>query len=221
MIEKEILRRAIREEIQRISEGMDISAVIQANIKKTDKFGGAVRVVTKRKGGNYQISVTHGSRSKMNRIFGFWNMSKGTFRVTDSMGVGKVSKKIISDTDAALLVKAIFDNASLKEGRILTEARLPKDINDVTIMMLHTGMNKAVIKLLDGVKARTGSNANPISIQILDGWSKVKKEMMSKGSLKGQDAVDWFLHVALTEFNTDAPFISGLFRKYKLNKWKY
>lgn len=207
MIEKELLRRAIREEIQKLNEKQKgkkkpkwvVSPSKPHELEGKDIGGGLTAVRITDLGGYGSVTV----KNKAGRSTRFmWRKGKKIGSVEDAIQSAKSDKQ-------------------LKEGRILTEARLPKDINDVTIMMLHTGMNKAVIKLLDGVGARTGSNANPISIQILDGWSKVKKEMMSKGNLKGQEAVDWFLHVALTEFNTDAPFISGLFRKYKLNKWKY
>ena len=39
--------------------------------------------------------------------------------------------------------------------------------------------------------------------------------------LKGQEALSYFLRVALKEFNTDAPFISALFKRYRLKERDY
>ena len=39
--------------------------------------------------------------------------------------------------------------------------------------------------------------------------------------LEGQEALDYFLRVALKEFNTDAPFIISLFKRYRLKERDY
>jgi len=96
----------------------------------------------------------------------------------------------------------------------LMETRLPPSIEDVTMTMLHTGMNKAVIRKLDDIKNRVGDNANPISIQVMEAWNDVRKKMLMKGNLKGEDAVRHFFSVALKEFNSDFSFIRSLSKKY-------
>ena len=44
---------------------------------------------------------------------------------------------------------------------------------------------------------------------------------MKKKKLEGQEALSYFLRVALKEFNTDAPFISALFKRYRLKERDY
>ena len=95
-------------------------------------------------------------------------------------------------------------------------ATLPSSIEDVTMTMLHTGMNKAVIKKLDDIKKRTGSNSNPISMQVIEAWDEIGKLMRNKANLKGPEAVSYFLMQALKEFNDDFSFIRTVTRKYKI-----
>ena len=100
--------------------------------------------------------------------------------------------------------------------KTLSEARLPASIDDVTMTMLHTGMNKAVIKKLDDIKDRTGSNANPISMQVIEAWNDIGEVMRKNANLKGEEAVKFFFRHALKEFNDDFSFIRSVTRKYKI-----
>ena len=83
------------------------------------------------------------------------------------------------------------------------------------------GINNAAKKILDNIKKRTGSNTNPISLQVIEGVGLVNKQLHKKMKLEGQEALDYFLRVALKEFQTDAPFINSLFKRYRLKERDY
>ena len=74
---------------------------------------------------------------------------------------------------------------------------------------------------MDNIKKRTGSNTNPISLQVIEGVGLVNKQLHKKMKLEVQEALDYFLRVALKEFQTDAPFISSLFKRYRLKERDY
>jgi len=109
----------------------------------------------------------------------------------------------------------------MKLSYIINEAKYPADIEGLTMGFLYTGINSAAEKILKDIKKRTGSNANPISLQVIEGIGAVSKQLMKKRKLEGQEALDYFLRVALKEFNTDAPFISSLFKRYRLKERDY
>ena len=104
---------------------------------------------------------------------------------------------------------------------IMSEAKYPATVDGLTIGFLYAGINSAAEKILDGIEKRTGSNANPISLQVIEGVLSVNKQLMKKKKLEGQEALSYFLRVALKEFNTDAPFISSLFKRYRLKERDY
>lgn len=103
----------------------------------------------------------------------------------------------------------------------LNEVKYPSDIEGITMPFLIVGISNAAEKILKGIEKRTGSNSNPISIQVIKGVTSVEKQLHKKRKLTGQEALDFFLKVALKEFNTDAPFISSLFKRYRLKEWDY
>jgi hypothetical protein len=109
----------------------------------------------------------------------------------------------------------------VKLSHIINEAKYPADIDGITMGFLYTGINSAAEKILKDIKKRTGSNANPISLQVIEGIGAVNKQLMKKMKLKSQEALSYFLKVALKEFNTDAPFISSLFKRYRLKERDY
>ena len=109
----------------------------------------------------------------------------------------------------------------MKLSHIINEAKYPADIDGLTMGFLYTGINSAAEKILKGIKKRTGSNANPISLQFIEGVGLVNKQLHKKMKLEGQEALDYFLRVALKEFQTDAPFISSLFKRYRLKERDY
>ena len=86
---------------------------------------------------------------------------------------------------------------------------------------LIVGISNAAEKILKNIAKRTGSNTNPISLQVMEGVLSVEKQLAKKTKLTGQEALSYFLKVALKEFNTDAPFISSLFKRYKLRERDY
>jgi hypothetical protein len=82
----------------------------------------------------------------------------------------------------------------MKLTNIINEAKYPATVDGLTMGFLYTGINSAAEKILKDIKKRTGSNANPISLQVIEG---------------------------IGEFNTDAPFISSLFKRYRLKERDY
>ena len=109
----------------------------------------------------------------------------------------------------------------MKLTNIIKEIRYPATVDDLTMGFLYMGINNAAEKILKDIKKRTGSNATPISLQVIEGVNSVNKQLMKKMKLKGQEALSYFLKVALKEFNTDAPFISSLFKRYRLKERDY
>ena len=109
----------------------------------------------------------------------------------------------------------------MKLTNIINEAKYPADIDGLTMKFLYTGINSAAEKILKNIKKRTGSNANPISLQVIEGVGLVNKQLHKKMKLEGQEALDYFLRVALKEFQTDAPFINSLFKRYRLKERDY
>jgi len=109
----------------------------------------------------------------------------------------------------------------MKLNDIINEVRYPPTVDGLTMGFLYAGINSAAEKILDGIEKRTGSNANPISLQVIEGIGSVNKQLVKKKKLKGQEALSYFLRVALKEFNTDAPFISALFKRYRLKERDY
>jgi len=56
---------------------------------------------------------------------------------------------------------------------IINEAKYPPNIDGLTMGFLYTGINSAAEKILKGIEKRTGSNANPISLQVIEGIGSV------------------------------------------------
>ena len=109
----------------------------------------------------------------------------------------------------------------MKLTNIIKEVKYPTTVDGLTMKFLYVGINSAAEKILKNIKKRTGSNANPISLQVIEGVGSVNKQLHKKLKLEGQEALDYFLRVALKEFNTDAPFISSLFKRYRLKERDY
>ncbi len=119
--------------------------------------------------------------------------------------------------------KRMVELAGINEATAAPKFKLPfpKDIDGLTMRFLYLGIGNATLNILADIEKRTGSNANPISLQVTKGGLGVQKSLEKKMSLTGKEALDYFMSVALKEFNTDAPFISKLFKKYKLNRMGY
>ena len=75
---------------------------------------------------------------------------------------------------------------------IMSEAKYPATVDGLTIGFLYAGINSAAEKILKGIEKRTGSNANPISLQVIEGTLSVNKQLMKKKKLKGQEALSYF-----------------------------
>ena len=72
----------------------------------------------------------------------------------------------------------------MKLTNIIKEIRYPATVDDLTMSFLYMGINNAAEKILKDIKKRTGSNANPISLQVIEGLNSVNKQLMKKKNLK-------------------------------------
>ena len=55
----------------------------------------------------------------------------------------------------------------MKLTTILNEAKYPADIEGITMPFLIVGISNAAEKILKNIAKRTGSNTNPISLQVM------------------------------------------------------
>ena len=98
---------------------------------------------------------------------------------------------------------------------------LPANVEDLEMKTLIVAIGSAVVGLLDKIKKNTGSNANPVSLQVIKGGDAVKKALKSNLDLKGKEALVAFFKETNKHFGADAPVISSIVRKYKLKSDKY
>ena len=98
---------------------------------------------------------------------------------------------------------------------------LPANVEDLEMKTLIVAIGSAVVGLLDKIKKNTGSNANPVSLQVMKGGDAVKKALKSNLDLKGKEALVAFFKETNKHFGADAPVISSIVRKYKLKSDKY
>lgn len=98
---------------------------------------------------------------------------------------------------------------------------LPANVEDLEMKTLLVAIGSAVIGLLDKIKKNTGSNANPVSLQVMKGGDAIKKALKSNLDLKGKEALVAFFKETNKHFGADAPVISSIVRKYKLKSDKY
>ena len=98
---------------------------------------------------------------------------------------------------------------------------LPPNVEDLEMRTLHVLIGSTAEGLLTRVKKNTGSNANPISLQIMKSLKAVRDAIKSKMDLKGEEALKAFLAVTNDHFDATAPGISSLVKKYKLRADKY
>ena len=98
---------------------------------------------------------------------------------------------------------------------------LPANVEDVEMKTLIVAIGSTVNGLLDKIKKNTGSNANPVSLQVMKGGDAIKKALKSNLDLKGKEALIAFFKETNKHFGADAPVISSIVRKYKLKSDKY
>ena len=98
---------------------------------------------------------------------------------------------------------------------------LPANVEDVEMKTLIVAIGSAVVGLLDKIKKNTGSNANPVSLQVIKGGDAIKNALKSNLDLKGKEALVAFFKETNKHFGADAPVISSIVRKYKLKSDKY
>jgi hypothetical protein len=98
---------------------------------------------------------------------------------------------------------------------------LPANVEDVEMKTLIVAIGSAVVGLLDKIKKNTGSNANPVSLQVIKGGDAIKNALKQSLHLKGKEALVTFFKETNKHFGADAPVISSIVRKYKLKSDKY
>lgn len=98
---------------------------------------------------------------------------------------------------------------------------LPANIEDLEMKTLLVAIGSTVIGLLDKIKKNTGSNANPVSLQVMKGGDAIKSALKKNLDLKGKEALVAFFKETNKHFDASAPVISSIVRKYKLKSDKY
>ena len=98
---------------------------------------------------------------------------------------------------------------------------LPANLEDLEMKTLIVAIGSTVIGLLDRIKKNTGSNANPVSLQVIKGGAAIKDALKKNLDLKGKEALVAFFKETNQHFDASAPVISSIVRKYKLRSDKY
>ena len=98
---------------------------------------------------------------------------------------------------------------------------LPANIEDLEMKTLIVAIGSTVTGMLDKIKKNTGSNANPVSLQVIKGGDAIKSALKSKMDLKGKEALVAFFKETNKHFAGNAPALSSIVRKYKLKSDKY
>lgn len=98
---------------------------------------------------------------------------------------------------------------------------LPANLEDLEMKTLIVAIGSTVTGMLDKIKKNTGSNANPVSLQVIKGGDAIKSALKSKMDLKGKEALVAFFKETNKHFAGNAPAISSIVRKYKLKSDKY
>tara|TARA_A200000113_G_scaffold197840_1_gene189609 strand:- start:37 stop:960 length:924 start_codon:yes stop_codon:yes gene_type:complete len=113
----------------------------------------------------------------------------------------------------------IFQN-TMKEAKFNARI-LPANLEDLEMKTLIVAIGSTVNGLLDKIKKNTGSNANPVSLQVIKGGDAIKNALKQSLDLKGKEALVTFFKETNKHFGADAPVISSIVRKYKLKSDKY
>jgi hypothetical protein len=98
---------------------------------------------------------------------------------------------------------------------------LPANLEDLEMKTLIVAIGSTVIGLLDKIKKNTGSNANPVSLQVIKGGDAIKSALKKNLDLKGKEALVAFFKETNKHFDASAPVVSSIVRKYKLKSDKY
>jgi len=98
---------------------------------------------------------------------------------------------------------------------------LPANLEDLEMKTLIVAIGSTVTGMLDKIKKNTGSNANPVSLQVIKGGDAIKSALKSKMDLKGKEALVAFFKETNKHFAGNAPALSSIVRKYKLKSDKY
>lgn len=113
----------------------------------------------------------------------------------------------------------VFQNI-MKEAKFNARI-LPANLEDLEMKTLIVAIGSTVIGLLGKIKKNTGSNANPVSLQVIKGGDAIKSALKKNLDLKGKEALVAFFKETNKHFDASAPVISSIVRKYKLKSDKY
>ena len=98
---------------------------------------------------------------------------------------------------------------------------LPANLEDLEMKTLIVAIGSTVTGLLDKIKKNTGSNSNPVSLQVIKGGDAIKSALKNNLNLKGKEALLAFFKETNKHFAGNAPALSSIVRKYKLKSDKY
>ena len=98
---------------------------------------------------------------------------------------------------------------------------LPANLEDLEMKTLIVAIGSTVTGLLDKIKKNTGSNSNPVSLQVIKGGDAIKSALKKNLNLKGKEALLAFFKETNKHFAGNAPALSSIVRKYKLKSDKY
>ena len=98
---------------------------------------------------------------------------------------------------------------------------LPTNLEDLEMKTLIVAIGSTITGLLDKIKKNTGSNANPVSLQVIKGGDAIKSALKKNLNLKGKEALLAFFKETNKHFAGNAPALSSIVRKYKLKSDKY
>ena len=98
---------------------------------------------------------------------------------------------------------------------------LPASLEDLEMKTLIVAIGSTVTGLLDKIKKNTGSNSNPVSLQVIKAGDAIKSALKNNLNLKGKEALLAFFKETNKHFAGNAPALSSIVRKYKLKSDKY
>jgi hypothetical protein len=168
-------------------------------------------------------------RAELNR----YNREKGTYGNGDGKDASHKGGKIVGfekestnrgrHEKSRLKKEEHSGNVDMKKYMVekFNASILPTNVDELEMRTLHVLIGSTAEGLLQKVKKNTGSNANPVSLQIIKSLGKIRDAIKSKMDLKGVEALKFFFSVTNDHFDFSAPAISSLVRKYKLKTDKY
>lgn len=207
---KEGLRELVSEAWKGYKPNMPVQVVGVKNGRITGD-GGGVQVFKNLKAAQKVFPPPHGIDPEENTMQFTWAMAgEVNGKPAGRFETWRAYKMYSTEESVEKPIKERF-NASI----------LPAKVEDLEMKTLHVLIGSTAEGLLQRVKKNTGSNSNPISLQIIKSLGKIRDAIKSKMDLKGMEALKAFFAVTNDHFDFSAPGISSLVKKYKLKTDKY